>query len=244
MASLVLATVATVASGGFMTVKLSGKSTTDRVSCARSVSSAAVGDQVLVGVEGARLWVVALLGVAPPPPPPPPPPDDDQPPPPEQQETITGTESCSPTWTGSWRDGSWRPDTSELFQGRLSSSSFGRSSGAAFYGKKPRGLGHLTSGRLRLVRMQAGVFAAQTPTLVLLGASSRPSSYPSVLDTASGPSLAVRDSASWALPGDWLDAFEDGSAGGIGCRLTSSDSPYMKFDGSAMTLTLNWERTS
>lgn len=247
MSTTILAACTAAYSGGFVTVLVPGSPAAVRLSAVRSVSSVAVGDQVLVTVEGARMWVTGLLGTAPPPPPPPPPPDPaPPPPPPEEQTTITGTTACTPTWTGSFRGGAWRSDINDVRQG--TSDAYPPNRGAAFYGRKPSSLGtSLTGGRVRLVREKGGVFAPQTPTMLLLAGQTRPASFPSVLASAAGPALATpgngTSSATWTLPAAWLASLNNGTAGGIGVG-TGAATPHINLDGPSMTLTLDWERTT
>ena len=59
--------------------------------------------------------------------------------------TTTGKLVVAPVATSSYRDGSWRDDggsvnSFDTYQGRYSGSSFGRMTGCAFYGSKPRTL--------------------------------------------------------------------------------------------------------
>ena len=239
MAGFLVGTITGVYASGFLTVKVPGSPRPVRVSAARHLSSAVLGEQVLVAVEGSRMWATVLLGTGPVAA------QSDVDPvvtaPPETKTTITGSESCVPTWHGTYRSGSWRGDTSDLYQGDWTGRGINR--GAAFYGRKPRGLGRLTSGKVYLKRLSAGSSAAQRPTVVLLGASSKPSGWPSVIYDAAGPSLSINEGNWWTLPSSWLGKLDTGAAGGIGIY-TSSSSPYVRIKGSAMTLKLGWERTS
>ena len=142
-ATFLVGTVTAVYSAGFVTVKLPGSPTPARVSAARQLSSAVLGEQVLVAVENSRMWAVVLLGTGP---------AATQSDvsgaaaaSPETLSTISGTDVCTPTWHGTYRSGSWRSDTSDLYQGDWTGRGINR--GAAFYGRKPRGLGKIKIGQ-------------------------------------------------------------------------------------------------
>lgn len=239
MAGFLVGTITGVYVAGFLAVKVPGSPRPVRVSAGRQLSSAVLGEQVLVAVEGSRMWATVLLGTGPVAA------QSDVDPvvtaPPETKTTITGSEACAPTWTGTYRAGSWRPDTSELYQGDWTGRGINR--GAAFYGRKPAGLGKLTSGKVYLKRLTAGSSAAQRPTVVLLGAKSKPSGWPAVVYDEPGPLLSIGEGNWWSLPSAWLSKLDSGAAGGIGIYVGSS-APYVRLKGSAMTLKLSWTRTS
>src|SRR5690606_7960847 len=63
--------------------------------------------------------------------------------------TTTGRLVVAPVATATYRDGRWRSDGDpadafDTYQGRYSGSSYGRMTGCAFYGSKPRTLAGAT----------------------------------------------------------------------------------------------------
>ncbi|MCM1972337.1 hypothetical protein [Streptomyces sp. G1] len=222
----------------------------------------AAGDQLLIIRHGSVYWAVAVTAAAPavPPPPPPPPEDDDtdagDTAPAPKPTVTTGKLVVSPVATATYRDGKWRTDigptnSADTFQGKYGGSSFGRNTGCAFYGSKPRTLAGATVTRatIKVRRLSAGDFAARTPTLRLVTQSTRPSGAPTLNETTSGPSLEVGETASaFVIPDSWAQAMVDGSRGGIAMSI-GSNSPYIRFAGrgswsAAWTLTIYWRRSS
>jgi hypothetical protein len=221
----------------------------------------AAGDPVLILRRGSTYWVIASLAAAPTLPPPPPDPEDDNPPdtgdsaPPPKPVVTTGSLVCHPVATSTYRDGSWRTDigsstSADTYQGRYAGSGFGRNSGYAFYGSKPRTLAGatVTKATLRLRRLSSGDYAGRAPTLRLVTESTRPSGSPTLHESLTGPSLGVGDETTYTLPDSWGQAMVDGTRGGIG-MVISSDSPYIRLAGraswsAAWTLTLYWRRSS
>jgi len=159
------------------------------------------------------------------------------PPPPK---TTSGTSTVAPQSTGSWRAGSWRGDTTVLYQGDWTGR--GIQEGAAYYGSGLSGVpGSITSATVRLVRQDgAGYTSAQIPTMTLLAGGSR-GGAPSRLATAPGPALETGQSTDWPVPSSWLASMNNGSAGGIGCYVGST-SPYVGLTPAAggMTVTARW----
>ncbi|MFE6362983.1 hypothetical protein ACFVP3_23665 [Streptomyces sp. NPDC057806] len=222
----------------------------------------AAGDQVLIVRHGSVYWAVAVTVAAPAVPPPPPPtqneptPDSGDPAPAPKPTVTTGTLVCTPVTTSTWRDGKWRTDigsstSADTFQGRYGGSSFGRNHGFAFYGSKPRSIAGatVTKATLRARRLTGGDYAARTPTLRLVTQATRPSGFPTLNETASGPSLAVGSTTSdFVIPDAWAQAMVDGNRGGLAISL-AADSPYIRFAGrgswsAAWTLTIHWRRSS
>lgn len=139
-----------------------------------------------------------------------------------------------PTFSGSFRAGSWRTDTSDLYQGDWTGR--GINSGGCWWGKLPASLSAAT---LTLVRSSAaGSGAALAPTLTLLAGTSRPAGAPSVLASVAGPALLRGKSAPWPVPGAWLALMAAGTAGGIGCTSGASTSPYLALVASGVGMTL------
>jgi hypothetical protein len=246
-----------VASGACL-VTVGGISVTARVATGVTV---AVGNILLLARLGSVYYVINVIPVAPtstpatPPPADTPPPDTGDASPPSKPVTRTGTLTCVPTATACYRDGSWRSDgdptnSFDLYQGRYGGSSFGRNTGAAFYGSKPHTLSGATCTKatVKLRRLSAGDFAARSVTLRLVSQTSRPGGAATLNESTSGPSLKINDSATFTLPTSWGQALIDGTRGGIAISV-SSDDPYIHLAGrgswsAAMTLTLSWRRTS
>lgn len=235
-------------------IRVAGIQVTARVVSGLSV---AVNDQVLVSRRGAVYFVTHKVPAAPGAPPSPPsgsgPEGGDTAPDPKPIVT-TGRLVCSPVSTATYRDGVWRSDigpvnSADTYQGRYSGSSFGRMTGCAFYGTKPRSLAGatVTSASIQVRRLTSGDYAARTATLRLVSQTTRPAGAPTLNETTSGPSLAVNaTNNAFAIPVSWAQAMVDGTRGGIAISI-SSDTPYIRFAGrgswsAAWTLTINWRR--
>lgn len=223
----------------------------------------AAGNILLIARFRSVYFVHAVVPAAPTADATPPAPDDSVPvkntgdaPPDPKPSVTTGTLVCHPVATSTWRDGKWRTDigsstSADTFQGRYSGSGYGRNTGFAFYGSKPRSLSGATVTRatLRLRRLSAGDSAGRTPTLRLVTQSTRPGGFPTLNETASGPSLAVgATTTSFAIPNSWAQAMVDGSRGGLAISI-GSDTPYIRLAGkaswsAAWTLTISWRRSS
>ncbi|MEU7400703.1 hypothetical protein [Streptomyces sp. NPDC044948] len=226
----------------------------------------AAGERILILRRGSVYWVIASLGAAPAVPPTPPteepdPPSDPGDTAPAPKPTVTtGSLVCHPVATSTWRDGHWRTDdgsstSMDTYQGRYGGSGYGRMSGFAFYGSKPRSLSGatITKATVRLRRLTAGDYSRRSPTLRLVSQSARPGGFPTLNETTTGPALGVSghvspSEATFTLPTSWGQAMADGSRGGLG-MVISSDSPYMRLAGrsswsAAWTLTLYWRRSS
>jgi len=163
--------------------------------------------------------------------------------------------------TASYRDGSWRTDigptdSADTYQGRYSGSSFGRSTGCAFYGSKPATLAGatVTGATIRVLRLTAGDYSVRTATLWAISETTRPSGAPTLNETTSGPALGVQNQVSpwendaFQIPTSWAQNMVNGSRGGLAISV-SSDSPYIRLAGlnawsAAWTLTINWQRGS
>ena len=235
------------------------------VRCVPSVTVAA-GNTLLIVRKGSIYWAIAVLTGAPALPPPPPAPDTtpakppSDPSPAPKPTVATGSLVCTPVATSTWRDGHWRTDlgsstSMDTYQGRYSGSGFGRNSGFAFYGSKPRSIAGatVTKATVRLRRLTSGDYGRRSPTLFLVSQSTRPGSFPTLNETTAGPSLGVQgqvspSEATFQLPTSWGQAMVDGSRGGL-CITVSSDDPYIRLAGrsswsAAWTLTLYWRRSS
>ena len=251
-------TAASDASSGACLVTVGGITVTARTATGLTV---AVGDILLLARQGSTYYVINVIPAAPTSTPTAPavpdaqPPDTGDAPPAPKPTTTTGTLTCVPTSTACYRDGSWRSDgdptnSFDLYQGRYSGSSFGRNTGAAFYGSKPHTLNGATCTKatLRLKRLSAGDYSARAVTLRLITQTSRPSGAPTLNESTAGPALTIGSTSTFTLPDSWGQALIDGSRGGIGINV-SSDSPYIHLAGrnswsAAMTLTIYWRRTT
>lgn len=240
------------------TATVAGIETTVRVASGLTI---AVGDALLIHRIGSTYFATTILAAAPgaPLPPPTPPessPDTGDAAPAPKPTITTGTLTCSPVSTATYRNGSWRSDgqsvnSFDTYQGRYAGSSYGRMTGCAFYGSKPRSLSGatVTKATLKVRRLSGGDFAARTATLRLVSQSTRPSGAPTLNESTSGPSLAVNSTATaFVIPDSWAQAMVDGTRGGLAMSI-SSDSPYIHYAGrgswsAAWTLTIYWRRSS
>jgi hypothetical protein len=252
-----VATATTSVSGGAVLATASGITITVRVTAGVSPTQ---GDRILVVRHGSVYWGIATIP-APPTVAPTPvavpdaAPDAGDTAPVPKPTTTTGSLTCVPTATACYRDGSWRSDgdptnSFDLYQGRYSGSSFGRNTGAAFYGSKPHTLNGATCTKatVKLKRLSAGDFAARSVTLRLVSETSRPGGAPTLNESTSGPSLKIGDTSTFTLPTSWGQALIDGSRGGIAISI-GSDDPFIHLAGrgswsAAMTLTIFWRRSS
>jgi hypothetical protein len=247
----------TAGSGGACLADVSGLSVTVRIVNGLTV---AAGSPLLIVRKGSTYWAIAVIGGAPAVPPSPPTPPEETPPskgdpaPAPKPTVTTGTLTCTPVATATYRGTSWRSDgdpvnSFDLYQGRYAGSSFGRMTGCAFYGSKPRSIAGATVTRatIRARRLSGGDFAARTPTLRLVSQSTRPSGAPTLNESTSGPALAVGATTnSFVIPNSWAQAMVDGTRGGLAIHV-NSDSPYIRFAGrgswsAAWTLTISWRR--
>ncbi|MEH0552592.1 hypothetical protein [Streptomyces sp. B21-101] len=221
----------------------------------------AIGDLLLIVRRRSVYYAVTVLPAAPTVTPTPAAPSGNEPDtgdatPPTKPTVKTGALICVPVATATYRDGSWRSDGDpvngfDTYQGRYAGSSFGRMTGCAFYGTKPRSLSGatVTKATLKAKRLSGGDFAARTPTLRLVSQSTRPGGAPTLNESTSGPSLAVNaTTTSFTIPTAWAQAMVDGTRGGLAMSV-ASDSPYIHFAGrgswsAAWTLTIYWRRSS
>jgi hypothetical protein len=141
----------------------------------------------------------------------------------------------------------------DTYQGRYGGSGFGRNSGFAFYGSKPKSIAGatVTKATVKLRRLSSGDFGKRSPTLRLVSESTRPGSFPTLNESTTGPALGVQGQVSpsetaFTLPSSWAQSMVDGSRGGL-CITVSSDDPYIRLAGrgawsAAWVLTINWKR--
>lgn len=225
-ASLTTGIVKAAASGGMILVQLAGQSSPSLVGVPRSIAPA-VNDVVLVASDAAA-YVVAILGtaagavVAPIPAPIIPP-------------SGGGGEAVTPIQAATYRGSSWRTDvTSTLFCGDWTGK--GINWGGAWYGTGFRGRGTLAAATAKLIREEGGINSAQTPTMLLLAASTQPGSWVAPIATAAGPALSIGVPVDWALPSGWRTSLESGAAGGIGIGQAAT-SPYIQLVPPTITST-------
>ncbi|MFJ4365056.1 hypothetical protein ACIP4S_12985 [Streptomyces chartreusis] len=252
----------TASASGACLADISGIRVTVRVVPGLTV---AAKQNLLIVRKGSTYWAIAILTAAPAVPPTPPsgedpPPSSGDPAPAPKPVVTTGKLVCSPIATSTWRDGKWRTDigsstSADTYQGRYGGSGFGRNSGFAFYGSKPRSLSGatITKATVRLRRLTSGDYGRRSPTMRLVSQSTRPSSFPTLNESLTGPSLGVAgqvspSEATFTLPDSWGQAMVDGTRGGLAITV-ASDSPYIRLAGrgswsAAWTLTLYWRRSS
>lgn len=233
-----LATATDAKTGSTTTAVIDGVTTTIQV--ARDLTVAA-GDLLLVHRVGAQWFAssrhyASAVGEV----------DNDVAPDP-QPATYAGILVVAPVDTGSYRSSGWRSDT-DVRQGEYGGS--GNHTGAVFYGGKPRSLAGATvvAASIAVRREVSPSFGATATTMRLVTEATRPSGAPTLTDSTTGPSLAVRETdAAFAIPTGWAQDIVDGNAGGIGFY-DADGSPYVVFAGRgswspAFTLTINWQRS-
>ena len=224
--------------GSTVPVVVNGVTVTVQVS--RDLTVAA-GDPLLIARYGA-LWVATgrMYASAPTAPP------NENPPNPNQPST-SGTYPVSPVETRSYRNGAWRTDNGNVYQGSYGGG--GNHTGCAFYGSAPRSLAGatVTGARILVRRQSGGFFAPQATTMRLVTEATRPAGAPTLGASTAGPSLAVNSTTSgFAIPAAWAQSIVDGTAGGLGFFEADAD-PYVIFSGTgtwspAFTLSIDWIR--
>lgn len=236
---LILATATAAKSGSTVTANVNGTVVTIQVARDLSVAS---GDVLIVSKIGREWFAIGRAFTAAPTPVEP----NDPPPPPKPPQR--GRLVIAPVETRSYRGTyGWRTDNSDVYQGQYGG--WGNHYGCAFYGSKPRSLdgATVTDAKIRVRRLTAGTYAAQTSTLRLMTNATRPGGAPSLTSSTTGPRLAVNATDdSFDVPNSWAQAMVDGTAGGL-CVFDAGGSPYIRFAGRgswspAFTLTISWER--
>jgi hypothetical protein len=161
---------------------------------------------------------------------------------------TTGTSVFGPVETRSYRNGSWRTDNDDVYQGSYGGA--GNHTGSAFYGSGPRSLAGATvlAARIAVRRKNGGGFTApQATTMRLVTEATRPGGAPTLTSSTAGPNLGWGQADNvFAVPASWAQSMVDGTAGGLGF-FTGTGSPYVIFDGRgaygpAFTLTIDWQR--
>lgn len=235
---ITLATATTAKTGSTVTATINGIDTLVQV--ARDVPVAA-GDVLGVVKVRAQWFAMGRFYAAAPAP------ADVQAPPPPKPLVVTGKLVVAPVYTGSYRDGKWRTDTSDVVQGSYGGS--GNSTGSAFYGSKPGSLAGatVTDCWITVRRGTGGAYSAQQSTLRLTTQSTKPGGAPTLTSTNAGPTIPTNTTLSrFDIPTSWGQAIVDGTAGGISVY-DSSANPYVRFAGrsdysSSFALTLQWRR--
>ena len=235
---IITGTATAAKSGDTVTANVNGIVTTIRVARDLTVAS---GDVLLINKFGSQWTALGRLFSAAPTAP-----ENDTPPTPKPAVTA-GTLTVSPVETRSYRPTfGWRDDNNDVYQGEYGG--WGNHTGSVFYGTKPRSLTGATVIRatIKVKRLAAGTYAAQTTTMRLMTNATRPAGAPTLTSTTTGPSLAVGASTTFTVPTSWAQAMVDGTAGGI-AFFDADGSPYVKFAGRgswspAFTLTIDWQR--
>lgn len=238
MPSQVLATATVAKSGSQVTATINGVDTVIQV--ARDLTVAA-GDVLMVAKVGSQWFATSRFYTAAPAP------VDATPPPTPKPTSVAGKLVVSAVYTGSYRDGKWRTDTTDLVQGSYGGSS--NSTGSAFYGSKPRSLdgATVTDCWITVRRGAGGAYSAQQSTLRLTTQSTKPSGAPTLTSSNTGPSIPTNTTLTrFDIPNSWGQAIVDGTAGGISI-FDSSGSPYIRFVGrsdysSSFMLSIAWKR--
>ncbi|AMS04671.1 hypothetical protein DUY81_08390 [Acidipropionibacterium acidipropionici] len=232
MPGFILATTKSAIANGAVQVRIPGAPADVLAQATWQLDGVTTGCQVLLASQGGRLWAVALVGakgakpqggV-----------DGEAPDlPPEMVGGWGGESTLVPSWSGTWRAGSWRTDTQDLVQGDPGG---GTCTGAAFW--PASAWGTLRGADLTLTRLAGGTSGPAPLTMALL-AGPAGEVWPAVLATADGPTLTVGDTAIWDIPDGWLPRLTSGKAGGIGIV---GATPAI-IDGAHMDLHIGWERT-
>ena len=201
----------------------------------RHVVDVQPGDVAVVLLVAGQRWVAGLLGAgvveAP---------DEGEGPvvlPPTPAPVPPERRVLRPAWSGTFRAGSWRGDTSDLYQGDYTGR--GINIGACWWGALPTDLGAATVTLKRLPG--AGAVAAVAPTMALLAGTARPSGAPTIMATTPGPSMPRTGAGStreWDIPEAWIGRMASGEAAGIGITTGGARDPYMALSASGVGMTL------
>lgn len=211
------------------------------VKCARDLVPA-VNDVLLIDRAGMFWTAIARLGTAAVTPA-----DGNGTAPDPKPAVVTGGSNFGPIETRSYRNGGWRTDNDDVYQGQYGGG--GNHTSAAFYGSGPRSLaGATVTGAYITVRRKngGGITAAQSTTLRLITEATRPGGAPTLGASTAGPALAWGQSTAFTIPTAWAQSIVDGTAGALGFFVPGG-SPYVIFDGRggygpSFTLTMSWSR--
>jgi hypothetical protein len=219
-------------------VSINGKSTTAQAVRDLTIAS---GDVVALTKFGSQWLAIGRLYAAAPADPGNPSTPDPTP------ATRSGVNAFAPVETRSYRNGAWRTDNDNVYQGAFGS---GNHTGCAFYGNGPRSLSGATVTSARMVVHRhngGGITAPQTTTMRLVTERFRPGGAPTLGSSTTGPRLGWNGTdSSFAVPTSWAQSMVDGTAGALGF-FVASGSPYVILSGRseyrpAFTLTISWTR--
>lgn len=234
-----LVTALTVKASGVFSADVNGQ--TVSIQCARDLTVAA-GDVCLVTRIGSQWFALQRMFTAAPTAP-----VNDVAPDPKPVIRY-GSLTVSPVETRSYRNGGWRTDNADVYQGQYGGQ--GNHQGCVFYGTKPKSLAGatVTKATIRVRRASGGgAYAAQATTMRLVTQRTRPGGAPTLTSSTSGPSLKRGQlTTAFTIPDSWAQAMVDGTAGGLGFY-DAGGSPYVIFDGRgsygpAFTMTITWRR--
>ncbi len=232
-----LATATAAKSGSTVTATVNGVVTTVQVARDLTVAS---GDVLLVQRVGSQWFAACRLYTAAPA-------DPINVPVPPVNPTASGQLTVSPVETRAYRNGAWRTDNTNVYQGTWGGN--GNHTGCAFYGTAPRSLtgATVTAATIQVRRQSGGFYAAQPTTMRLVTQATRPAGAPTLTSSTSGPSLATgATNNAFAVPTSWAQALVDGGSGGLAFFEADAD-PYVIFAGTgswspAFTMTIHWTR--
>jgi hypothetical protein len=233
-----LVTAATAKAGSTVTAYVNGILST--VNVARDLAVAA-GDVIVVQRVGSQWFALGRTMTAAPLDPGNPVGPDPNP------VTRSGVATFAAGETRSYRNGEWRSDNDDVYQGQYGGQ--GNHTGCAFYGNGPRSLSGatVTSARIQVRRNRGGgITAPQASTMRLVTQKSRPAGAPTLGSTTAGPTLGWGGVTSFAIPAAWAQAMVDGTAGGLGF-FVAGGGPYIIFSGRSQygpsfTLSIAWRR--
>lgn len=235
----ILSYAVTAKSGDTCTAWINGQTTTIKV--ARDLTVAA--NDLLLVIRTGLYWVATQrLGTAAVTPP-----IDNGGAPNQPPSATTGTTVFGPVETRSYRNGAWRTDNDDIYQGQYGGA--GNHTGCAFYGSGPRSLAGATvqSAVIQVRRKRGGgITAPQATTMRLVTQATRPGGAPTLGASTSGPTLGWGGTASFTIPTSWAQAMVDGTAGALGF-FVGGGSPYVIFDGRgaygpSFSVTIKWQR--
>lgn len=226
---------------GYCTVRREGETVDRRVSIVRAVSTAVVGDWMLIVESDGVLWGVGLLGVGPgtaPTDPVVPPPDPSQP-------TQPSTISLPPVWGGyrQWTPNDGNPGTAAYFYANDEGTfSFGRVLFLTYLSERSEGMA-IYSGAKGLALTAASVSwsepsiksqvsSSSVKVALWLAPESRPADvtggHPAGITLVDSVNLGVTwpppvgESVTFQLPAGWLTHLAAGTANGIGLIETAT----------------------
>jgi hypothetical protein len=188
-----------------------------------------LNDPVLILRQGTRAWVIASLkagvasgGAGPAPIVPPPQPDTGP---------QTGTATFTPTGAATYRSGTRRTDTSDLYQGDWTGR--GNNTGAWVYGGAPKATlagKKIAAARMWMRRGAGGSGAAVSPVLGTIAETALPGGTPAVTGAANLSAIGIGQGAWLDITAARADALVNGAAGGLAIA-SSGTAQYLSIDG-------------